>query len=116
MACFVPCFFSSCTPRGSGVIVTNDQEGGRDPNNIIISGILAYNNKHAGIHVKHSEHVVIAQSICSQHDHVAVSNQGQRYGIHVYLGGNDLVIERNITHSNTELGILLESENAQPGE
>ena len=96
------------SPRGSGVNVTNDQ-GGRDPHNIIITNVHAYNNKHAGIHVKQGEHVVIAQCICSGHDHVSVDNQGQLYGIHVGPGGEDVVINGNITHSNGEQGILLES-------
>jgi hypothetical protein len=68
------------SPRGSGVIIASDQ-GGRNPHNIIISSVHAHNNKHAGIHVKQGEHVVIGQCICSGHDHVAVHNHGQPYGI-----------------------------------
>jgi hypothetical protein len=101
------------SPRGSGVIVANDQEGGRDPHNIIITSVHSYNNKHAGVHVKQGEHVVIAQCICSGHDHVAVGNQGQRYGIHVGTDGKNVAIDGNITHGNGEEGILLESNDAQ---
>ena len=97
------------SPRGSGVIVTNDQ-GGRDPQNIIITSIHAYNNKHAGIYVKQGKHVVIANCICSGHNHVAVKNHGQLYGIHVSPGGKDVMVDGNITYNNSKQGIFLENE------
>jgi hypothetical protein len=103
------------SPEGSGVIVANDQ-GGRDPRNVIISSVHAYNNKHAGIHVKEGEHVIISQCICSGHDHVAVPNQGQPYGIHIDAGGKGVVVEGNITHSNGKQGILVESKDTQAAE
>jgi hypothetical protein len=100
------------SPRGSGIIVANDQ-GGRDPHNILISSVHAYNNKYAGIHVRQGEHVIVAQCICSGHDHVAVHNHGQPYGIHVTAGGKDVILQGNITHSNGKQGVLVESNNAQ---
>lgn len=99
------------SPRGSGVIVANDQ-GGQDPQNVIISALHAFNNKHAGIHIKQGEHVIISQCICSVHDHVAVRNQGQLYGIHIAAEAKDVVVETNITHSNAKQGVLRESKDA----
>jgi len=92
--------------RGSGVVVANDREGGKAPRNVIITGVQAYNNKHAGIHVKQGEHVVIGQCICSNHDHVAVPNHEQPYGIHVAAGAKNVLVGENITHSNGKQGVL----------
>jgi len=55
---------------------------------------------------------VIAQCICSGHDHVAVGNHGQPYGIHVGPEGKDVMVEGNLTHSNGEQGVRLESQDA----
>ena len=102
------------SPRGSGVIVANDQ-GGRPPHNIIISNVHAYNNKHAGVHVKQGQHVLIAQCICSGHDHVAVHNHGQPYGIDVGEQAEGVLIRANITHSNGKQGIRAESKDGKEG-
>ena len=98
------------SPRGSGVIVANDQ-GRLDPNNIIISNVHAYNNKHAGIHVKQGKHLVIAQCICSGHDHVSVHNYGQSYGIHVGPDVENVITNANITHDNGKQGVYLQPNN-----
>jgi len=95
------------SPRGSGVILTTDQ-GGRPPHNVIISSVHAYNNKHAGILVEEGEHVIVAQCICSGHDHVAVRHHGQQRGIHVGLNAEDVIIRDNLTHGNGERGLFLE--------
>lgn len=100
--------------RGSGVIVANDQ-GGRDPQNIIITSVHAYNNKHAGIHVARGEHVIVAQCICSCHDHVAVRSHGQSYGIHVGAAAKDVLVKGNITHGNAKQGVVLDAKDAKKG-
>ena len=83
------------SPRGSGVIVTNDQ-GGSDPHNVIITSVHAYNNKQAGIHIRQGEQVIVSQCICSGHDHVAVHNHGQPHGIQVDPEATGVVVEGNL--------------------
>ena len=93
------------TKRGSGVVVSDEGSGNR-PRNVIISSVHSYNNHHAGILVDKVDHVIVSGCICSAHEHAAVGNAGQRYGVYVKANSRDVVIHSNITYGNTEQGIL----------
>jgi hypothetical protein len=55
---------------------------------------------------------VAFQCICSGHDHAAVRNHGQEYGIHIGSEVKNVVVQGNITHGNREESILMESREA----
>lgn len=97
------------SPQGSGIIIANDQ-GGSDPQNVIVSNVHAYNNKHAGISVRQGRHVIIGQCICSGHDHIGVRRaQGQGCGIEVGAAVEDIALQEILSYGNDNPDVLATS-------
>ena len=95
--------------HGSGVILVNDQ-GGRNPQNILLSDLHTFNNNYAGILVEQGEHVIIANCLCSGHDHIGVRrHEGQDWGIKVDSEAKDVVLTSNLCYGNNQVDVAAES-------
>ncbi len=94
------------TRKGSGIVISSEGKSGGEPLNIICDGVHSYNNEVDGINVSDSRHVIISNSICSVHDHAAVTASGQRDGIRIGRHCRDVVVIGNIVYGNAGGGIV----------
>jgi hypothetical protein len=96
------------TRRGSGIVVSAEDEADGVPRNILLSGIHSYNNDEDGIALDRAHHVIVNGCICSVHRHDSVNSASQNAGIRIGVGTKNAVVTGNIAYGN-RTGILDET-------